>query len=444
MLKIIRKQCRRASSDYRADGLFLILLVSAFVSGCIDGRTGVPQFSANSTTVAYLWQTEVLAPIGPERVRIRQRVDLRWCAVGHPERLRSVTIDTAGRELWNATLENYVQFSFSPDSSQIAVSTRGDLSCIDLDTGERRRLNDEGEIVSSFAWVAEDEIGYMANSNVSGARGTQIADRIVWRQHVHRPREQRRAIFQQVRVDVDLLDVGYSPGMFPPSESWSPRGNYLIFLSSPMRGELQLLNVATGQVSSFGAHDLFLIEIAWKPDDSAVVCLVNSMSQTGWPPKEALLLHEPATARTVDVTRDYESLGLDESAFGIERRWTEDGTYIVINDVFGVGGVLIRPRPWEVIQVGEHLRRLLGPLPQWQSSMTVEPLGIPGWVQTGAHGVEYAYNYRNDELVELGDSTNTFIVVSPDGSKVARLTFRGKLTVSAVDLEPAPPKNNGE
>lgn len=419
-----------------------MLTIATLGTGCTFGYASSPAFSPDSTMFAYLWQTETLAPIGPESVRMWQKVDLRWCAVDHPKRIRSLTIDTAGRESWDKKLDDYVQFSFSPDSSHVAVSTRGELFSIDLETRERKLLSAEGEIVSSFAWVADDEIGYMAYSNVRRTRDMDVADRVVWRQRVHRPLKERTAILRQDRTEVYLSYGGYSSS----SESWSPLGNYLTFLPSYVGAKHQLLVVATGQISSFAPHDIRVRDIVWKPDESAVACFGNVMSQTSWPPKEALLLYEPATARTVDLTRSYESLGLGESVSVTEKLWTDDGEYLVVNDTFegGVGAVLIRPRPWEVLQIGEHLRKRLGPLPQWHGPISAQPLGISGWVQTAAIDVVYAYNYRDDELVELGEWGNAWIGISPDGSRVARLASRGKLTISATNLEPAPPRNNGE
>ena len=160
----------------------------------------------------------------------------------------------------------------------------------------------------------------------------------------------------------------------------SPTGEYVVFMSQGYsNGRFLLLNTQTGKVNPLTEKAGQCQGVSWRPDGSCVFCL-SSRETLLWYPKEG---------RKKDLGKDYDNSFRRFLPYGpsIDKWWTPDGEYIVINSS-KTGGCLVRPDPWHVFPVGKRLvshleatenRRVYRDSPDSYPYLFVQP--YPGWTR---------------------------------------------------------------
>lgn len=378
--------------------------------------------------------------IGPEATTISQSQSICWCPASQVKNVQCVDVDHVGREYAGYHLT--ARLKCSRDSKYLAVTTRGKLVCIELATADMWPLSQTEDIVTSFEWISNDEIGYVAHTNLRG----EFSDRSVWRQHVRKPFGRQRA--HQDR-DIESSLTGGRRVLYEPIEHWSPHGNYVVFKTPRWGGPFALLNVRSGSTRPIGEPVWSTVDVAWKPDESAVVLVsYNPYRPNG----------QQLTAVVLDLT----SGELDEfsgpfnstfdhipvMSFGWTLAphlsdWTADGEYLIVNDI-ELGGCLVRPRPWSIKRVGQQLAEshpLAAPSDPNRTYFGLRPIRfLPdiaahpryGWVWAqGRNGIIYAGNYEEERFVPFGDVCR---FPSPDGRLLANVTQSGVVSIRRVDL----------
>ena len=398
-----------------------------------SASAGELQFSPDGKTIAYEWTIALIKPVSRMEARaVSQTAEARWCSVAEPDRIHSAKVLQWGENAKGYRIGVYVHIGFSPDSRHLAVATPRKLRIIDLRSEKHWVLNRTGEFVTSLRWIDNEEIGYVTHSNRRG-EWDEIVDRAIWRQKITQEWRNRREINKERGIE-GYSDSGgpkftYGAGDFPV-ESWSPKGRFVVFSSSPMGGMVQLLDTQTGELRSLKKR-MRVEYVSWKRDESAFVCVGDS--------SQALLVNS-RTLEIVDFSRQFGGT-FGEYAPSIFPEWTPDDRYIVANDL-RLGGCLVRPQPWEIRTVGQELGRRLE-VPKELLSIWVKPLGISGWLRARAPSQDYALNYDNGTLValsQMGKFGPDRPVVSPDGTTAASGRHDGReLKIRPIRLATSQP-----
>lgn len=330
------------------------LLVCAFASGCIwnERYVATPQFSPDGRWVA--WSFPDMAMHGLPGSNYLEacfawRYRLGWC---HPDRPRSRTVidvDVGSEDLW--ALGVGVCLKWSPDSRRLAV-VRGlnGVMVVDLATERTWRVSPAGEVITSAAWCGPNEIVYVAHTHIRGDN-KERSDRTLWRVRVDPPGP-RRPVFAE--KDVRTLLSEYRPLV----ESLSPDGRWLVLLTAPPDGRVQVRDTATGKLYVPPQRPAKTEHrwSAWRPDSSAVLCVsgVQVAEETDDEPAatryEALLI-DPSRRKTLDISdRFTAAFGEGGPSCLVGPAWTPDGQYVVTKT--SRNDCLVRLEPWEVIPVG--------------------------------------------------------------------------------------------
>ena len=387
--------------------------------------TGSIVFSPDGALLAYVWVERLELPVSIEVPKVSQRVYVRWCGIERTKDQNSVEIDSFGPERIGYTIESFLQLKFSPDSQHLAVLSPHFLTVVDLKSGEHWRLTGQAETVTSLAWLGNVDVAYAAHSNIGGEY-KQIADRTFWRQNIHASQDKRVLVYAEKG-----LDTGISTwvGGWAPLENWSPGGRFVIFMSPSTRGRFQLLDIKGGTSTEFGQSKAFSQGVSWKPDESAAVCVSQVVGMRK--PYEALLI-SPGTGETYDFSREFVEL-FGEFPPRLEAIWPADTDHFIANDT-KLGGCLVRPRPWDVVQVGNEVRKhvtvtedrapWIYPLPQvgWVRALVGkgDALQATGWV---------AVDYLGKRFVTIPGGP----AWSRDGSRNASVAYDGSITIQEVD-----------
>ena len=350
---------------------------------------------------------------------------VRWRIISQPFGLKSVKVYSYTGDSPSGYIEGmHPSIKFSPDSRRLAVLAHGILSCIDLETARLWPLAPPDERVTTFSWIGPDEIAYVGRPH----------NREFFRHKIDAPPDTR-----------EVIHAGAGPalqGIFFPNEHWSPRGRFVVY--KLLGRGFELLEVHTGLVRSFEASPTPLLQVSWKPDESAVLCVSCDENRS---PRAAVLI-DLRTGESLDLSEQYASAFSDPRRTELDPAWTPDGKYFIVNTWSG-GGFLVQPNPWRIIPVGERLVGVLGGRfspdrgnePPRNPPPSVHSFPVAGWIKVLAGGKEYAVDYALEHYVRLGGwaSQRNFpkIVSSPKGDRTFELAPFGGIKVRSLDLAAA-------
>jgi hypothetical protein len=435
---------RLPSARFGIGWAFFILAAIPALQGCSAiGSSKEVQFSPDGSlaavAIARLWDL----PTPPEPYTIRTDTYVAWRPLDNPSAGHSVGLGSYGREFGSFVVDA-IHPVFSPDSKRLAVAGPSGLSVVDIASREQTMLSLPGELVTSFVWLGDEEIGYVAHSNRRGKWGN-VSDRTFRRQNIRESADRSVAIFSQ-----DGFRACPPRGVSSiewPLESWSPNGRYVLFMDQIHGGRFHLMEVAGGTVTPIGSTGVNYNAVSWHPDESKVLC-VNSTRKGR---REVLLVH-PATGEIVDLSEKFmEAFGRDfRSTPRIPRLWTADGRYVIVNELER-GGCLVSPDPWAVIPVAKLFMGLFKeadgrPLFQADTQrlpwLSRQPAAgwVKVWVQLDAggrpQGRDFAVNYEGTRYVPLGEShaPGGGWTITPDGRHVVVFAGAGVMTVQSIKL----------
>jgi len=415
-------------------------------SGCsyLTGGSEV-SFSPDSTLAAYVWATQRDLPLPPECPTIRSKVWVRWCRLDKPREYHDSEIGVFGRDWGGWDVKNSVHAAFSPDNRYLAVACPRRLMLIDCETKERRILTGPEEVVTSLIWLDNDQLAYVACSRQTDGP-KRPASVSFWRQAVFQSNDHRRPIFSETQAgscpEKGLGVTGW------PRERWSPDGKYVLFRTEGFRGDLKLLDVATGTAAVVAPRGYNFESISWKGDGSAAACVGFSRKA----PMTAFVL-DPRTGEKIDFSENFMKAFENDSEFSappLFRLWTPDDQYLVVNSA-SRGGCLVKPQPWELIPVAERFIDGLvkdGTHRLAEESSTRLPwvfwLPVKGWLRVWVQFVEPGYRRGMDFLVDYSGRTSAplaeswapggSIFVTPDGKQVVKLESPEKLVIRELKL----------
>ncbi len=423
----------RASAVHVAAGLLCL----AFAGCGPEHEVGEAAFSPDGRLVAFVWIDQLRAFLS-DKPRAVQAVHVCWCPAeraGEPDR-SEVRVDRLGPAFGETPAASVVHLRFSPDSRHVAVVAPNAVTVVDPQTGVARRVTPGGEQYSSFAWLSDEEIAYVAfrPPGLLEGLGSDAApmERTVWCQRIAEPPEARRLVYRHVAAAPGTFAGRYAADS---GEHWSPDGRFLLFLRPLEVGQWYLLDVERTTVRAFGSASALGLGAAWTSDGSQAVVLswIVEPGKT----MQAILL-DTRGGRAFDISKPFADCFPDG---GLPGGWTPDGEYLVVNGVDG--GCLVRPEPWTVHRVARKLVEQVDPIDiTWRP--TVGPLPVPGWVRmTGAGGrpfvtsrQHFAVSCDGGQVVSLGMFSGTW-VASPDGRRAAEIDAEGHVAITPLNLPPA-------
>jgi len=233
-----------------------------------------------------------------------------------------------------------------------------------------------------------------------------------------------------------------------PRERWSPDGAYVLFKTQGFRGDLKLLDVATGATRVIAPRDYNIEGISWKSDSSEVVCVGSKRGS----PARAFVIN-PRTLEKQDFSAEFNTFfGSDSGDYSpnIAPIWTPGDQYFIVNGG-RKGGCLVNPRPWKVIPVARLLIHELdreGPLVSAEQATVRLPWiswqPARGWVKVGVQIPDKGYLRRKEYLVDY--SGRVFVpldespaptsewTITPGGKQAVGLANSGRLIVRGISL----------
>ncbi len=323
-------------------GAAACLLVAVFVlAGCATPQREFyfPRFSPDGTMVAWLEQQASRTPL-----LVRQQVRLCWRDVAERRAVHAVDIAAVLPTFNDPPIAWRTHYAFSPAGRQVAAASPAGLQVIDLAEGRIRRLSAPRERITSFAWVGDDRIVYVAQTRrllelSSDLLNADLWDRTVWRQRVD-GREPRRSVWQEQAAATGAGDVPVWP-----LEHFSPDGQRLLLSSPYADGQFQLLDLDDGSRIAFGSSSGPASLVAWKPDSSAAVVVGGAWPVSAW-------LVDAAGGQISDISNPF------RKAFGeyppMEMPGFAGDGRLIVNDA-GRRGCLVRLDPWQVTPVGRTM-----------------------------------------------------------------------------------------
>jgi hypothetical protein len=402
----------------------VVLLPACDGSGTSNGQrtetsenaASLPLFSPDGSVVAYLfWTVSQRVPLGPTPSATAESVGIRWCLSRNPLQQKEVTIDSAKLNGKVIYLDHRVHMVFSPDSRNLGVVSGKGIQLLDVTSGAVRTIVDGSQRVTSLGWLSKNQIVY----GLMSQPGHSLCRRDITRPDAQ-PEVFHRGPADPGRVELSGVGIEGYPDTWP-TEYWSHAGHYCAAWNG---SQFSLVEVATGRVRACGGRrDVRpeVVAMSWKRDDSGVL-LLSGDRDSGY---QALVV-DPRTGETLDFSGDF------NGAFGSETldhalyrpgdtapatQWTADGQYFVVNAFKKNAGFLVRPRPWELIPVGERSGILLRNKPRYQ--VEIYPTSIPGWVwsQPGSANCASLVDYQGTRImpVSLGGQA----VISPEGNWIA-------------------------
>ncbi|MFH1107837.1 MAG: hypothetical protein V1790_01375 [Planctomycetota bacterium] len=442
----------------------LLLILSSLAGACVRTDRGLGDLTvASNGTVAAYWYDSVSAFGSVHTKEFACSAYVRWIDLDHPIFVRSKLI-YAKRESF-CSLTSFVDraLAFSPDSKYIGVRIGGELHCVDPQSSKTWQLSLPEEYVSSFCWVGNDEIAYARVGPDGG----------VFKRRVQEPSPNRVPVLQGSLPPLTLLPKQLNRPWEElirrtPHEWWAPNGRFVIVAWGDQ--SIHLFDTESGIVRSY-ERPFPSVAVGWKPDSS--MCLV-ALGDTDFKPGKMFLL-SPIDGSIRDLTDPFvetfksperkevrrSSWAIDVQALGesIPRAvsldhgdnldWTADGKFVIISSPMH-GACLVRPDPWEVVELGSGFATAMRDTEAYRQAVrlhkketlfSLSVLPVAGWVKAWMGGHEYAVNYERNEAVELAAyiiSAASPAVVTNDGHRVVTLDILGNLKVSPLDLSKAP------
>jgi len=143
--------------------------------------------------------------------------------------------------------------------------------------------------------------------------------------------------------------------------------------------------------------------VSWRPDESAVACV-----RFDPPDKYHAVVLNSSTGETVDFSEQFSKLFSGRPLWNdhtysdppaVERLWSADGQYLILANM----GCLIRPSPWECIDVRNRIPKLL---PHARIAQWVRRLAVRGWLMVRTEdGHLYAVDYGFSKIQPIDDLT---------------------------------------
>lgn len=381
--------------------------------------------SPDATYAAYINSESVGFGIVCAGMALGGKSHVRICRMDHARNVKSIKIDEYAGDPPFGYIDGMLPIiKFSPDSRRLAALAGGVLSCIDVNTSRMWPLAPSDERVTTFSWIGPGEIAYVGHSN----------DRKFFRHKVDTPPCKRK-----------VIHVGAGPakqGFCFPYEYWSPHGQFVIY--KRLNGGFALLTVKTGAVRLFDAPSAVAMQVAWKTDESAVLCVSYDKRYS----PVATVLIDMGTGESLDLSQQFFEAVTDPWRKELEPDWTADGKFFIVN-TFRRGGILIQPKLWKVIPIGERLVRDIGHRyrfdrysdPSLNPPPSAHAFPVAGWIKVIADGKEYAVDYALQNFLELGwsDSGLLRIVVLPEGDRTVEIAPFGGTMIRNIDLGASKP-----
>jgi hypothetical protein len=411
-----------------------LLVLAVQCTGCAYSQLGERQFSPDSSKVAYVREDVLTLSKIPHTgiPDVRQTACICWWSGSDPNAHPCVRIDSVSPRREGDHLRWNVHIQFSPGSRYLAVASPKGLSCVDLESGRVGQLSRPGELVTSMAWLDDDEIGYAAHTNPRGDYG-MVTDRSFWRQKVQPAKENRALILRETGIEPSSMGGLCSSW---PGECWSPQGRFVVYRQGPARGRFHLLDVASAEVQEFGRENSYSCGVFWKPDGSGVACFSQVKGSNRR--LEALLVN-PTSGEVCDFTEPFTDVfGPDAYGFDVDAFWTTDGEYLVNNDTQEHGGCLVRPCPWEIIfcarRLGEQVPAVRDESASYFQFARLAQYPVKGWFVANIYGRGvYLVNYEGTSFARA--STRSYLC-SPDGQYTASIDVeRNEVDVRKADPE---------
>ncbi|MHC4658191.1 MAG: hypothetical protein ACYS83_03310 [Planctomycetota bacterium] len=395
-------------------------------------------FSPDSSKIVFIhadtWRIPSLADSTPV---LKAKISAYWCDANSPETKKSLEVESVGRE-YGGYFSLPAGLVFSPDSKHIAIFTVRYLLVINLKSSQLRRLSHAGENVSSFRWLNNEEVGYVVHTRKK--EGESYDERTFWRQRITDGPDSRKKIFPMSGVERGAFDS--RPILFGEDlEHWSPKGRYVIFISSSRNSgrRFKLLDVVRGNIiTSFGHPESYAALVSWKTDESEAFC-VGGIGGEGR--NQQAFLIQASTGEVSDCSKSFSSTFRTIVAPTLLPFWTDDGKYVLANDLLKLGPCLIQPHPWKIIELQKQLAKRVKLNAQYKPQLFRLP--VSGWV--GINTVasigpvysvpKYAVDYEVEECIQLFDVPGWW-ACSPDGRLAAVIGYaKGKkLTLHKLNI----------
>lgn len=307
---------------------------------------------------------------------------------------------------------------YSSDSAHLAamVGAGGKynrIEVIDVNTEQRTqlRLRSPGSI-RQMRWVSPSEIAYVASLG-EGRPWLDPMKKILFIQDIAGDSDPK-----EVFSGEPSLEDKWSPRWF-----FSPDAKSVLVAATPV---ISILDLSTGQVSPLmKADQLILAKAVWKADGRAAALFLGDVKEGPWfgpdEPMKRVVLANLDQGMITDLT---------DGLQGIESPWKMRIAFAGQDRL-----VFVNERQVHLFNVDEKGASPAGiwKLPHRRGGY--HPL-LPGWIVAGRTSQS---NQRNSTAVSYNGErrahlSNHHCVVSDDGSRIAEVIRKGKVTVRPFEL----------
>ena len=397
--------------------------LSAALGGCSCvgseyGGSSRIEVSPDGQWIAYLYGEDRYISWPPDSVRAHQAVHLCWSSTRAPGKVQSVKIDEWGFDKRDDSLCGQTHFLFSPGATRIAVIYPSYLMFVGTAGGGSRRVRlEEGEWVTSLAWIDEETIVYVSYRERQTDNAVSV-ERALWRQHVDADMAGREAIHRDRRIDhpVPKLLDGVDGWAL---EFWSPDGRYVVLRGPDNRAQAHLLNVVTKDMRRLAGNGA-LMRASWSRDSQQILWY-------GWAAeKQEAFLQNVARGAPLDLSDQWQALfGRSKPYFEI--LWTPDNRFVPGSNLT-LGGYLLSPDPWQVRLIGEKFRK-----PGETVSPNLRGQVVPDLLVVDLAPNEVVVDYAGRSVKELGEGGLSGWTILPGGKKAVSVGLGNDIIVKAVE-----------
>jgi len=445
--------------------LSLLAFICSGSLGCYGGAKYFdPHFSPDGHSVAYVQIDDYDSLPLPDSGNFYQVAYVDCVTENRPNSTRKHFLESVFPDVYKtySFYRTNTRLLYSPDSQHLLIVSPRHMTCINLATGRKRRLNKHGEHIDSASWLSENEIGYVSYPYDQRRNSDKIEMRF-WRLKLSASNSSRVLLYKETRrhSEENWNSWPWVGGFsWDGKYSWSPGGRFVAF--RPACGYTwSILDLSTGTERSFGNRCRYASNVIWKTDASELMCLsadhdgkhfraflwstttnevddlTESFREVLENPSERVSQYEMLNENLMKSSL-YETKNKISSAAILYETlsWTSDGQYIAVNTLgYSRIGCLIRPKPWECIHVKE---RVQGLLPAGKTARAwVKLLPVPGWLAIRSRDdTYYAVDYAFTTIRELDCLPD---MISPDGQHMLKWdSKRERYVLTRLDI-PLPP-----